>query len=137
MSSAPREGTQRAWCFSQAAPPALFARKEQAMGTCEDFVITMKNACDEEIEATKLEYKDGPRWRREVSFGVGRHQKIGKHRQITLAPHALRGVGGEPTQLRVTYKHHLGGSQWGPSLVKTTHPFIARDNGKKTIVLAR
>lgn len=107
------------------------------MGTCEDFVITMKNACDDEIEATKLEYKDGPRWRREASLGLGKHRKIERDRQITLEPHALRGVGNEPTQLRVTYHHRLGGSQWGPSLVKTTQPFIARDNGKKTIVLAR
>ena len=107
------------------------------MGTCEDFVITMKNACDEEIKATKLEYKDGPRWRREASFGLGRHERIGKDRQITLGPHTLRGVGNEPTQLRVTYNHRIGGSHWGPSRVQTTHPFIARDNGKKTIVLTR
>lgn len=107
------------------------------MATCEGFVITMKNACDGEIKATKLEYKDGPRWKREATFGLGRHPKIEKDRQITLEPHALRGVGNEPTQLRVTYNHRLAGTQWGPSLVKTTHPFIARDNGKKTIVLTR
>src|SRR5688572_27800680 len=100
------------------------------MRTCEDFVITMKNACDEEIKATKLEYKDGPRWRREPNFGLAR--KIEKDRQVTLGPHTLRGIANEPTQLRVTYNHHLGGTQWGPTLVKTTHPFIARDNGKKT-----
>ena len=107
------------------------------MATCEDFVITMKNACDGEIKATKLEYKDGPRWRCETSFGLSGHRRIDKDRQITLAPHALRGVGNGPTQLRVTYNHRLAGAHWGPSRVKTTHPFIARDNGKKTIVLSR
>jgi hypothetical protein len=107
------------------------------MATCEHFVITVKNACDGEIEATKLEYKDGPTWRQEASFGPRRPRKIEKDDQITLEAHALRGVGNHSTQLRVTYNRRVGGAQTGPSRVKTTHPFIARDNGRKTIVLTR
>lgn len=107
------------------------------MATCEDFVITMKNACDGEIEALELEYKEGPRWRREASAGLSGRRKIAKDHQVTLPPRTLRGIGNETTQLRVTYRHRLGGSQWGPSRVETTHPFIARPNGKKTIVLSR
>lgn len=107
------------------------------MATCEEFVITMKNACDGDIEATKLEYKDGPRWRREGSFGLRGHHAIGKDRKLTFQPHALRGVGNASTQLRVTYNHRHGGAQRGLTRVETTHPFIARSHGKKTIVLTR
>ena len=107
------------------------------MATAEKFVITIQNQCDGEIRATKLEYKDGPTWRREAVFGLDGHQKIEKDHGIRFSPQNLSGIGDEQTQLRVTYQHRGGGAVWGPDLVETTDPFVAHDNGSKTIVLTR
>jgi len=107
------------------------------MATAENFVITIMNECHGEIRATKLEYKDGSTWRREALFGLDGHQKIEEKHGIRFSPQNLSGVGDEQTQLRVTYQHHAGGVVWGPDLVETTDPFVAHDNGRKTIFLTR
>ena len=106
------------------------------MATCENFHITLKNSCDGEVKATKFEYKDGSNWKTESMLGLDGIQKIEKDHAIPFV-RSLGGVGDESTQFRVTYQHHLGGTKWGGAIVETTDPFVAHDNGSKTVTLTR
>lgn len=103
---------------------------------CENFMITLQNSCDGEIKATKFEYLDGSNWKTENMFNLDGHQKIEKDHAIPFN-RALAGIGDESTKFRVTYKHHLGGTKWGPTLVETTDAFVAHDNGSHTVALTK
>ena len=78
------------------------------MATASNFRITIHNGTNDEVKATRFEYRDGPAWRTEAMFGLDGHQKIEKGHGVVFT-RDLEGVGGEETQFRVTYQHHAGG----------------------------
>ena len=104
------------------------------MANCQDFTITLQNSTDAEIKATKFEYKDGSDWKTENIFGIDGFKKIEKDHHIDFKRN-LQGIGDESTCFKVTYRHHIGGTTWSTDKVKTTDPFTAHDNGKKTVIL--
>jgi hypothetical protein len=108
--------------------------KEKNMANCENFTITLKNSTHGEIKATKFEYKDGSKWKTENMFGIDGFKKIEQDHSIPFTRN-LQGIGGESTQFRVTYKHHIGGTTWSTDKVETTETFTAYDNGSKTVTL--
>jgi len=105
------------------------------MATASNFSITIHNSTADEVKATKFEYKDGSNWKTENMFGVGGNQKIEKDHGVVFNRN-LQGVGGESTQFRVTYEHHVGGSVWGSPKIETTSSFVCNDNGSKTVTLS-
>ncbi len=104
------------------------------MATCENFTITLQNSTDGEIKATKFEYEDEGTFKTENMFGLDGYQKIEKDHSVDFTRN-LGGIGDETTRFRVTYKHHIGGTQWGVDNVQTTGSFVAHDNGSRTVVL--
>ena len=104
------------------------------MANCQDFTIALQNGTDGEIKVTKFEYKDGSNFKTENMFGLDGHQKIEKDHSVSFKRN-LQGIGNENTQFRVTYKHHIGGINWGGANVQTTEEFIAQDNGNRTVTL--
>ena len=104
------------------------------MATASNFRVTVHNSINDEVKATKFEYKDGSTWRTEAMFGLDGHQKIEKGHGIVFT-RDLEGVGGEETQFRVTYQHHAGGTVWGSDKSAVTEPFTCNDNGGRTVTL--
>ena len=104
------------------------------MATASNFSITIHNGTNDEVKATTFEYKDGSDWKVEHMFGLDGHQKIEKDHGVVFN-RDLGGVGGESTQFRVTYEHHVGGTIWGSPKVETTDSFVCNDNGSKTVTL--
>ena len=105
------------------------------MANCEDFTIYLKNNTQDEIKVTKFEYKDGSVWKPESMFGLDGHQKIDSSQSVPFK-RDLEGIGGESTQFRVTYQHHLGGTKWGSEIRAVTDTFVAQDNGNRTVNLS-
>ena len=93
------------------------------MATASNFAITIHNSTADEVKATKFEYKDESNWKTEHLFGVDGHQEIEPGHGVVFTRN-LGGVGGESTQFRVTYEHHIGGSVWGSPKVETTGSFV-------------
>ena len=104
------------------------------MANCEDFRITLINNTHGEIKVTKFEYKDGSNWKTENMLGLDGLQKIEKDHGFTWT-RDLEGIGGESTQFRVTYRHHVGGFKWGDEISAVTGAFTALDNGSRTVTL--
>jgi hypothetical protein len=110
------------------------ANRRKTMANCEDFTITLRNSTHGEIKATKFEYKDGSNWKIERMFGLDGIQKIEKDHSISFK-RDLEGIGGESTQFRVTYQHHLGGTKWSADKSELSDTFTALDNGAKMVTL--
>lgn len=106
------------------------------MANCEDFMIELQNSTGVEIKVKKFEYKDGSKFETENMFGLDGYQKIESGQFIRFRRN-LQGIGGESTQFRVTYSHHIGGTSWSSDEIETTDQFIANDNGWKTVTLTR
>jgi hypothetical protein len=104
------------------------------MATASNFSITIHNSTNDEVKATKFEYKDGSTWKTESIFGLDGHQKIEKGHGIVFT-RDLEGVGGEETQFRVTYQHHEGGTVWGNDKSAATGSFTCNDNRSRTVTL--
>jgi hypothetical protein len=104
------------------------------LATASNFAITIHNSTADEVKATKFEYKNGSNWETEHMFGIDGYQKIEEGRGVVFHRN-LGGVGGESTQFRVTYEHHVGGTVWGSPKVETTDSFVCNDNGSKTVTL--
>jgi hypothetical protein len=104
------------------------------MANCQDFTIKLQNSTHGEIRTTKFEYKDGSKWKTENMFGLDGYQKIEKDHYVEFK-RDLEGVGGETTQFKVTYKHHIGGTVWSTEKYAYSDTFTAIDNGRKTVVM--
>ena len=104
------------------------------MATASNFSITIHNSTSDEVKVTRFEYKDGSTWKTESIFGLDGHQKIEKGHGIVFT-RDLEGVGGEETQFRVTYQHHVGGTVWGNDKSAATGSFTCNDNRSRTVTL--
>jgi hypothetical protein len=104
------------------------------MATAENFKIILHNSTDAEVKVTKFEYKDGSIWKTENMLGFDGYQKIERYHSIPFVRN-LQGIGDEITHFRVTYKHHLGGTKWGPDICEVTDTFTCHDNDEKTVTL--
>lgn len=114
----------------------LAAAGSVSAATCSNVKINMKNDTPDEIKVTKFEYEDGGAWKTENMFGVDGHQKIESGAPNFTWTRDLGGVGGESTKFKATYKHHSGGTVWGPDKTVTIGPFTCVDNNTdKTLVL--
>lgn len=103
--------------------------------TCSNVKITLKNDTADEIKVTKFQYEDAGAWPSENMFGVDGYQKIESGHGFTWT-RDLGGTGGEKTRFKATYKHHIGGTSWGPDKTVTIGPFTCVDNNTdKTLVL--
>lgn len=69
-------------------------------------------------------------------FGVDGFQKLepGKSEDWTRD---LEQVGGDRTQFRVTYVHHIGGSKWGDDIKAVTGSFTCTEELVKTVTLTQ
>jgi hypothetical protein len=106
--------------------------------TCKDVKITMSNNTSDEIKLTTLEYhdKDVDKWRTEHPFGVDGFQKL-EHDKAMTTTRDLEHVSNDKTKLRVTYKHHMGGTKWGNDITVTTDEFTCKDNSAHTVALSK
>lgn len=135
-----RKSTGKAPVFTGAAlcmAAAALTTAHAASDTCKNVNITMSNSTSAEIKLTKLEYKDFDKnkWNTENVFGVDGVQKLepGVSMKTTRD---LQNVGNDPTQLRVTYQHHMGGTKWGDKLTATGAQFTCSDGTSNTLMLS-
>ena len=109
----------------------------QANDTCNNFTIKMTNRQSNEIKLTKLEYYDydDHKWRTENVFGVDGEQKV-EPNVFFSTKRDLQHIGGDKTNFRLSYKKHLGGSQWDDPKAITTADFTCSDNGSREIIVS-
>ena len=105
------------------------------MANCENFKIHLQNDTPDEVKVTKIEYKDGSKWKAENMFGLDGHQEL-ERGQCLPFKRGLESVGNESTQFRVTYQHHIGCTKWGPDKCGVAGAFVARDNEDMRVVLS-
>jgi hypothetical protein len=106
------------------------------MSTAKNIRIGLYNDTECEVKVTKIEYQDGDKWKVENCLGLDGHQKLMPHKSIDLKRQNLEGVGDEMTQIRITYKDHVGGSKWGKDKVICSSDFTAFENFGLTVHLS-
>ncbi|WP_373540233.1 hypothetical protein [Chamaesiphon sp.] len=119
--------------FSAWMPPAALASD-----TCNNVDITLTNSTPDEIKITKLEYYDFDKgqYRTETGvFGVDGKQNLERGQSFPIANRDLEKVNDDSTQIRVTYRHRIGGDKYGSTVTDSTPTFTCRDNMSKTVVL--
>jgi hypothetical protein len=109
-----------------------------ASDTCKNVKISMSNQTGVEIKLTKLEYHDldKNKWDTENVFGVDGIQKLENNVAMTTT-RDLQNVGDDPTELRVTYQHHMGGTKYGDKITTTGSQFTCKDSSSHTVTLTK
>jgi len=109
----------------------------QAAGdNCKDVRITLANRTADEIKITKLEYKDFDKniFRTEAAFGLDGFQRLERNKSFVTVQN-LEHVDNDQTQLRVTYKHRIGGTKFEDAVVVLGETFVCRDGTAITVKL--
>jgi hypothetical protein len=115
-------------------PPAAIAGSE----TCKNVDINLKNATTDEIQITKLEYYDfdNDKYRAETGvFGIDGKQNVFADKSFRIANRDLEKINNESTQIRVTYRHRIGGNKYEPPVTENTPTFTCRDGMSKEFAL--
>lgn len=114
-------------------PPAAIAGSE----TCKNVDIKLINATNDEIKVTKLEYfdRDNRQYRTETGiFGPdGKQDLVASGPPFTIAKRDLEKVNNERTNIRVTYRHLIGGNKYGSSKTEITPDFTCRSNAEDPV----
>jgi hypothetical protein len=114
----------------------LAAAGNVSAANCSNVKITLRNETSDEIRVTKFQYLDGVMWKTENMFGVDGHQDFEPNASGLSWTRDLGGVGGESTKFKATYKHRIGGTQYGTDKSVTVGPFTCVDNTtEKTLQL--
>jgi len=123
-----------------AAAMVILGRSPAALAfgdTCSNVKIKLTNDTDVEIKVTQFEYYDysADKWRLEVMFGVDGFQKI-EAGQTWSKTQDLEHVENDKTKFKVTYKTHVGGTDWGSATSVDTDSFECKDEMSKTVVIS-
>lgn len=104
--------------------------------TCKTVRITIANNTPDEIKVTQFEYFDADKekFRTENLLGIDGQKKLEPNKSFTKVRN-LGQIKNDETKFRVSYRHKIGGVDFGSLKTATTGSFICKDGITKVVSL--